>query len=460
MARPSVHDRAARFVRGVAVVAFAVALLLRLYWVLRIQSPYGTLYNDMIGYSERARFLEREWGPNPERIYTFFPFGGHYYYRLEFWLAGGYANERAVCILQAITGALTVPPLVFMGARLVRSRLVLVALALAGSIWAPQIAFLGFFTSETPYVLCFMLASWLTVRLLDTGKGAFWVGLACGCAFAVRPQFVLTCLLVVPLAVLYFRKRTRALGKMVIAAAIPFAVIVGYSAVRFHKITGRYGLISENGPFQRILGDTTIGLITSHWTEPDGRRYYYGFSPPSKFPAGETERFDFEGYIAEPSILEAERKKRMKGVPMLQRAKRMVSNAKILFHGKPLWPESNHATGGLRKALQVNFRFFVRDGIAPLALVGAFLSAILARYRTRRFTAAAYVAVANCATMLVAAGLYYGEARYRVPYDCFLLLLSAVVVDVALGPLLRWADRMVGRAQHARRARAAVAAST
>jgi hypothetical protein len=62
--------------------------------------------------------------------------------------------------------------------------------------------------------------------------------------------------------------------------------------------------------------------------------------------------------------------------------------------------------------------------------------------------------------MLVAAGLYYGEARYRVPYDCFLLLLSAVVVDVALGPLLRWADRMVGRAQHARRARAAVAAST
>lgn len=445
MTKDTIHDRAPGFVRVIALAAFVLAFVLRAYWVFKIQSPYGTLYNDMIGYSERARFLESEWGPRPERIYTFFPYGGHYYYRLEYLLAGGYTRERAVCLLQALTGALAVPPLVFMGARLVRSRLVLIALAVATTIWAPQIAFLGFFTSETPYILCFTLASWVTVRLLDTGKGGFWVGLLSGCAFAVRPQYLLTCLLALPLVYLFHRKRRKALRTAFVAFALPFALIVTYSSVRFHKITGRYGLISENGPFQRILGDTTIGLITSHWTEPDGRRYNYGFSPPSKFPAGETERFDFEGYIADPDILEAERKKRMRGVPLFKRAKRMVGNARILFEGKPLWPESNHATAGLRRHLQVNFRFFVRDGLAPLALLGAVLSAIFARFRSRRFALTAYVAVANCLTMLVAAALYYGEARYRVPYDSFLLLLGAVSVDFALFAPLGWVERRFAR---------------
>lgn len=413
-----------------AFAAFAVALAVRVYWILKVQSPYRSLYNDMVHYSEHARFLQtKEWGPDPERMAAFFPWGASYWYRLEHILSGGYENDVSVCVWNALTCAVATPCLVLIGARLTSSRAALVLLAIASALWHPQITFIGYFTSETPFIAAVLVASWCALRTVETGKGGFWLGLACAWAFATRPQFMLTMLLCAPL-VLFHKQAAGRKWRMIASAAIPLALVMSFSAYRFHRLTGRWGLISENGPFQRLLGDTKIGVITSHWTDSKGRRWGYWFSPPSKGTTGEMEVFEFEGFIADPEILETKRKSLMKDVTLRQRVARWNYNVRILFWGEPMWPEVAQAKTPFRERCQKVFKAIVRDYVRPLAWLGAVVGSLALRSRGRGYRAAFAIAIANVVTMIVASALFWGEPRYRVPYDPFLLLLAMISVDL------------------------------
>jgi len=440
----SLHERRPAQARFIALVGFCVAFVVRTYWVIKIQSPYNSLYNDMAGYSERARTIAREWGPDPDPFSTFFPWGAHYFYRLEHILSGGYHNDVSVCVWNACAASIATPFAVLIASRLTTSRGPLWLLAAVSAFWHPEITFVGFFTSETPFNAAVVLASWAILRAVERGRGGFLVGLFCAWAFATRPQFAFTMVMCAPLVLFHKQERGRR-WRLVAAAAIPLCVVVGYSAARFHHIKGYWSLISDNGPFQRLFADTKIGLITSHWTDKKGRYYSYGFSPPSKGPAGEMEKFDFEGYIADGEILDKKRKELTKDMTVGQRVARMNNNVRILFFGEPMWPEIGKADTPFRQRAQKVSKAIMRDYIRPLAWLGVIIGSLALRSQRRSFRVALAITVANVVTMIVAAAVYWGEPRYRVPYDAFLMILAAIAVDLLVVRVPRWAAATVRR---------------
>jgi hypothetical protein len=217
---------------------------------------------------------------------------------------------------------------------------------------------------------------------------------------------------------------------------MPVAVAVGGSALRLHALAGHWGLISENDQMTRIWAETDVCRLESTWRTPNGETWNYWFSPPSKPAVKPSDTAHFTGYIADPDILRAIRAARVRGVPWTKRLARTFGNVRLLVAGNLPWPESNYKREPeWRGELQLWFQEFAVAGLG-LSVVGLVLG---------RKNHAMLIAAANLATLLVAAAFYFGEARYRTPYDPFVILLAVV----GGYELVRLAVTLVGRVRSA-----------
>ena len=50
-------------------------------------------------------------------------------------------------------------------------------------------------------------------------------------------------------------------------------------------MSGRFGLISENGPMQRLFAETDVSILEAHWRAPNGDAWGFWFSPAGKTDA-------------------------------------------------------------------------------------------------------------------------------------------------------------------------------
>jgi hypothetical protein len=107
-----------------------------------------------------------------------------------------------------------------------------------------------------------------------------------------------------------------------------------------------------------------------------------------------------------------------------QRVVRWLGNVRLLFVDNALWPDSLHATDGWRQAGSSGSKSVLLAVLCPLALLGI-ASCV------RRPTVVLVVCTAHVLTMLVVAAFFFAEARYRVPYDMFLMLLALAGARVA-----------------------------
>jgi hypothetical protein len=263
----------------------------------------------------------------------------------------------------------------------------------------------------------------------------------------VRPQFIVTWAIDLARQALSVLKRgglQRALAISALAALPVLATVCG-SAIRLHQLTGRWGLISDNDQMTRIWADTDICQLKSSWNLPQGGRFSYWFSPPSKPAIKPSDTEEFEGYIADPDILRAIRLKRVAGVPWTALMARRLHNVALLFTGNLPWPESNYKDPPWRFKLQKAYASTLLYVVLPLAAAGSLLG---------KRNAALFIATVNLVTCVVCAFFFFGEGRYHVPYDPFALLLGATgvyelgrrapsvarrLVLNALGPSSSWA---------------------
>jgi hypothetical protein len=190
------------------------------------------------------------------------------------------------------------------------------------------------------------------------------------------------------------------------------AVAVGYGAFRYHAISGRRGLISDNGAMMRLFADTGYSKVRS-----SDKGYF--FEPPSKVQAEEPRELLVTGYVGEPAPLERARRQEVERMTKAARVRRFAWNISLLFVDNELWPENTHLGGAPRWRRVFNdvSKETMLAVVCPLALLGALSCA-----RRRRTTLV--IAVAQVFTALVVAGFYFGECRYRVPWDGFFLLLA------------------------------------
>lgn len=408
---------------AIACLVAALAFAVRLLWILRVQSPHDAVYSDMAGYVERAEELIGLRPPNPEpRMLAFWPWGAHVLYAAEFALLGR-NSTIGLAIVHALVGAIPPACVVLVTARAVPSRL---AGGLAGTVaalWHPQITYAAFFMSELWFTAALMVATWLFLRHAERRTGSLGAGCALAVAFVVRPQVLLTAALVglafVPAvlrSVVRLRVRWRSVGRWALVV-LPVVIAVAGSSWRLRRLSGRVGLISENDNVMLLFGSTSIGRIEASWTTPSGGRYSAWFSPQMNLPIKRPEDLlRFEGYVADPEILARVRNERVRQTPLSERLVRMRRNVEHLVQRNYPNPEEDFARKDFRRAwLQRTFRRATL-ALLPLALLGL--------WSMRRRGIVCWLVLANFVTVVVTAAFFYAEARYRVPYDPFLVIAA------------------------------------
>jgi hypothetical protein len=410
--------------RGIPLIAFGsfvLAFSVRLAWIFKVQSPFDSIYSDMSGYVDRAERLLWNLPIADPRMLTFYPPGTHGLLALEFYLLGRH-SRTAISIVHALVGAVPAACAPALTARLVPSRSAAALVGVIVALWQPQIWCVGFFSSEIWFSAAIAVQAWLAVRDWKGAYGLLGTGLASITAFVIRPQFLLTWAMTTSAraAVLAWRRGVRVAARNVTWLALPVALGLVVTSVRYHRLSGHWGLISASG-LNRIWADTDICKVEASWTAPNGDEINYWFSPPSKPALKASDAVTFTGFIVDPDILDPIRRERMRGVSWRARIARKLGNVELLLSGNLPWPESNYKDripllGTTRSRLQQVFRNVALYEVLPLSLVG------LALGRRNRTT---LILGANLATIVIAAAFFFGEARYHVPYDPFALVLAA-----------------------------------
>lgn len=412
-------------------LVFVVAATLRVLWVLWVQPPEEAVFSDMRSYLHQAMVVLGYRKAEGPVTMVLFPWGVHSWYAALLYLLGppdwGYTLGRTgwtggsltpVEIAHAVTNAL-VAPLTFLAALEITGRRnsALVA-GLVIACWPPLLVFSGFFTSETPFAVGVAASTWLLARTARTGTRGWAAGLALAFGAMMRPPMLLTA----GLAVLWMGLRSlgaRPLRRATVTMVVPLVLIVGFSAVRFHHYTGNVGLVSANGELARLFAVSDYRRVVN--------KRGHGFHPPARGKGFEGE-FEFNGNWLQEEQFTVERKRIWNNKSWGERAAVLWRNVRLLVAGNDLWPERNAvlyardagATNPPGNQWRVDL-LPVHEKLAwllvPFALLG------LAR-SVGRDSAGMQVVGIQVFTMLFSAAFYFGESRYRVPYDAVLVLAA------------------------------------
>jgi hypothetical protein len=405
----------------VALGVFAVALAVRVLWVTFVDSPYDNVFSDMGGYVNRA--LQAAYGTgDPAPIFVaFYPPGTHLILAAEMRLVG-WTNHAPMLLLHCAWGAVVAPCAAMLALRIVPRLPVAAVVGLVVATWEPLLSFSGYFSSEQPDAGLLALSAWLLARQIEGKRSGVALGVTTGLAYLVRPQIALTVggLALAWAAGTALRRpwaRPR-FTRLVVATAL-LASAVGFGAVRYHALAGRWGLISDNSALARLFADTSYGTVKALTSDSDGRPIgEFFFAPPSKVQTGERRELYFHGYLGDRDILERARREEVARMTLPQRIQRWETNVSLLFVHNTLWPEDGHvADSPWRSAYSDATKAVLLALVCPLALLG--LVAAL-----RAPSATLVVVAAHVLTALVTAAFFCGEQRYRVPYDVFFILLA------------------------------------
>lgn len=422
--------------RLIAALAFAVAFAVRAYWTLRVQSPLTAVYSDMGGYVSRAEGLLAGTTPGEPRILLMWPWGTHVIVAAELAVFGRH-NPLTIGLAHALVGAIAAPCAALLTARFVRSRLAVLGAGLLVALWHPHIVYSGFFSSEIWFSSALVLLSLLLVRRFEGRSGALGAGILLAIAFACRPQILMTCAIVgTVLGIVWLRHRTsRPRGGVVrfaLPIVVPLVIAMGVSSVRFHRLSGQYGLIATNEAAQRLFGETSVGKIDADWIAPDGAAWTWWVSPSTKHPVKPEDQVVVHGFVYDPKLLAAIRAQRLRGVTTTARLRRMADNVALLAVRSLPWPEDDFRRFLFRDRLQHAFA----TALLPLLVFCAIGFFFLHRHRI-----AGLIIAAHLLTIVIVAAIYLGEARYRVPYDPLIIVVATLGAHGAL----RGARTLVGR---------------
>jgi hypothetical protein len=425
------RDWLARNAGLVAVTLLALAV--RLIWNLGVHPPLDYRRSDMGMYLGRAaQMLDAPWTPQP--YFTIFPYGTHL---LVFGLKRLFGRENSVAfsVAFAAIGALAVGYTFATAERLSPRPRVRWLAGLVLVFYYPWISFSGYVLSEAPFTLALAAAAFHALCLADRGRprDAWCLGIALALGATLRPQILLSAVLI-GLHMLARRRSWRALTRGQMARVLaPIVVVLAASSVRLYWHTstssggGQIGLVSTNGPLNYVFGRCHATAVTS-----DGGGY---FSSPSLMSLAFQEKnplhrpifpldpvFDktvhFDGKMWEPDGAYALARRCVEKSGYLVQARFALTHAVLLWGYNLPWPDSGQP---LRFRLPMAV-FAVVHGvlILPPALLAIGLS-------FRRRGARRLLLALHPLAMIATAMIYFGDARFRVPYDGLLIVLAAEV---------------------------------
>ncbi|MEW5851396.1 MAG: hypothetical protein AB2A00_21585 [Myxococcota bacterium] len=428
-------------------LSLLVAAVIQRWWfIFRMHDPKNFVWSDMAGYVDRGWRLA---APNItlNRFDTFYPPGTHILMAPLFRLAG--SKEKGMEYNQWLWWVLafvTVWAVGFIALRLFRHPLA-GALAMLGLMlhW-PFTIFTGFFMSESPFA-CFMALS-LLVGLIayDMDPARPWrragvyavAGLIAGMAATIRPQFAIGAMFIgVPLLSLRFPfVRIREAVALALMFILP---CVGAMRLNSHAAGIKMGM-SGNAGFNFYQGHCDVVHVETH---EKGGGSWYAFAAPVRIQRVNNEgkpekKVVIKGHMAwENDYFFDEGFKciREEGWKHLER---IYTNVEDLFAPADPWPPNS---GRFAKISNWANKSYSHGLLFLLPFV-----VFLARYRRpERWL------LIQLATVLPVGFLFYGDSRYRVPYDMFGFIMLAGVIVAILG--MRRDERWVPSVGWRKRAR-------
>jgi len=423
------------------IALFVAALVVRLHWNLVVHPPGDYIYSDMRGYVLRAdQILDDPW--TPIEYHAFFPYGTHLLIAAMKWVFGR-ENYEAIAVLWALMGAATVAMAHRAALRMSSVRWVPAVTGVILVAYYPLISLSGYFLSETGFAFGLAGTTLFLLRMCDRGRwsDALLAGAFAAFGMTFRPQLLVSgAAFVAWWLVLGRRFLPKVTFTRIVALGVPLVLVLGVSAARLHHHTGRWGLVSENGSFNKVMGRCHNKLIIATPDAPG--RVRTSFSPPpliqlmnrGRDAAGTWPQlepvmgvdFEYEGYVGDAVkhqefIDECERRSGWR-----KQLEFKVVNALLLWRWNVMWPDSGKAPfrAGAEWWTERVERWLMRPSLLSLLLPLGFL------LWPARLLRPAIVSLHLCAMVLVGA-LYFGDPRSRSTYDPFAIMLALEWIGLA-----------------------------
>ena len=405
---------------AVARVSIIVGAAIRAVWVLVLHSPLDNIYSDSKTYVDTAMHLAQL--AQPERFDAFYPPGTRVLLAIPLALIGPDRDGlTAGAVLWMVLSALT-PYFMWRYLRLLLPPPAAALGAALCALWPLHIAYAGFFTSETPGLAFLVLSLWLaerSVRFFSTRDGLLG-GLAGGMAAAIRPAFALNIVLAAFPLVRRVRVRVAPLIALAAGSALVLALVVAHEAL----IVGRVVGVSENSGVTFYLGHCNIRRVTTG--TPETLMYQFQTPVATQLDRGSNAVFpdhqiwDQEFFYAQGmSCIAADG---------LAHARVIVRNIYDMGLSTIPWPPSNDE--GLKQVVS-----FANVGYAlllPFIVVGTIRK--IRRLWPLGAGRGELMLLGQLSLALATAIVYFGDPRFRVPFDVFGLALAASLVADRIAP--------------------------
>ena len=405
---------------AVARAFIILGAAIRAAWVLVLHSPLDHIYSDAKTYVDTAMHLVQL--AQPERFDAFYPPGTRVLMAIPLALIGPDRDGlTAGAVLWTLLSALT-PYFMWRYLRLLLPAPAAALGAALCALWPLHIAYAGFFTSETPGLAFLVLSLWVaerSMRFLSTRDGLL-AGLAGGMAAAIRPAFALNLVLAAIPLVRRVRVRVAPLIALAAGSALVLAVVVAHEALIVGHVVG----VSENSGVTFYLGHCDIRRVTTG--TPETLTYQFQTPVATQLDRGKNAVFpdhqiwDQEFFYAQGlSCIAADG---------LAHARVIVRNIYDMGLSTIPWPPSNDE--GLKQV--VSFTNVGYVALLPFIVIGTVRK--IRRLWPLGAGRAELMLLGQLSLALATAIVYFGDPRFRIPFDVFGLALAASLVADLIAP--------------------------
>jgi 4-amino-4-deoxy-L-arabinose transferase-like glycosyltransferase len=321
--------------------------------------------------------------------------------------------------------ALAIPLIVYaIGKELYDQRVALLAMALA-SVYMPLFEYSGYLLAENPFTFLLLLAFALLARSLRAATGAraaFSYGLAAGLCLGLAVSFKSAALSAAVLVVLVIVGRMRwgglAAWRPLAAAAVGLMLVTVPLAIRATRLNeGRFCLVANEASRGVLLGHHGDVYLAKFYDRKRGLFYEYGYSTAIERGRTGVVEINVGPWDNKQVVAEAWRWTKEHPRESLALGFEHVFD---LFISMP-WPSGSD---GMLKT----WALYTQRAYQPLLLLPAALALVFLAWRARARgpgVGADLMVLAPIAGIAASAFLAVGEARYRAPFDGFLILLAA-----------------------------------
>lgn len=397
-----------------ARISIVTGAAIRAWWVFVSHSPLDNIYSDAKSYVDTATHLAALLPP--ERFDAFYPPGTRVLLALPLALLGpGTDGLSGAAVIWFALSALT-PYFMWRFLRLIVDRRAAAIGAALCALWPLHIAYAGYFTSETPGLALLVLSLWLAesaARRLSERDGLI-AGLAGGLAAAIRPAFALNVILAaVPLA-RRWRRGLAPIAGLAGGALLVLALVVAHEAWVAGQIVG----VSENSGLTFYLGHCDVRRVT---TGTAGTLTYTFQTPIATQLNRGTDATYPDHQIWDQDFFYAQGLQCIAN-DGLGHLRVILRNVYDMGLSTIPWPPANE--DGLKQVTASTNVAYVL--LLPFIVWGAIR--MIRRHWPIGGGRGELMLLGQLALSVVTAVVYFGDPRFRVPFDVFGLGLAGSVI--------------------------------